>query len=84
MTIAELIEVLSTFPPDHQVLVESADEGFDGIQMVRMISVGFIPLSPLPKVQTVLQDKWEFMLCNQESQAIPFDSAVVIEGLRIG
>ena len=83
MTIAELIDLLGTFPPDHQVLVESADEGFNGIQRVRMIEVGFIPSSPLPQLQTVLQGKWEFTLCSQESLAVAIEHAVVIEGLQI-
>ncbi|WP_028240108.1 hypothetical protein [Stutzerimonas azotifigens] len=83
MTIAELIEVLKSFPPEHQVLVESSDGGFDGVGLVHEVEIGFMP-SPRPWNGQVGGAVLAGELCIRSgfgSEAELLDKAVVIEGL---
>lgn len=80
MTVAELIEVLRRFPPEHQVLIESFEGSFDGVGVVQEVEIGFTP-SEAP--WSGPSEGGE--LCIRSgfgSAAELLDKAVVIEGLH--
>lgn len=83
MTVAELIEVLKRFPPEHQVLVESVEGGFDGVGAVQEVEIGFLPSEASWQAQLGGVPAGELCIRNAFGSAAELlDKAVVIEGLH--